>query len=108
VPYPRYGPLPDMLFAWTLGSDTVGVGLARAGQPVSLTPRAYELLLALVRRDGAVATRLELHEVWGYRGAVLTRTVDAHIAELRRKLEDDAAHPRHILTVWKTGYRFQS
>jgi DNA-binding response OmpR family regulator len=38
---------------------------------------------------------------------VLSRTVDAHIAELRRKLETDPAEPRHILTVWKAGYRFQ-
>jgi len=83
--------------------------IMRAGQPVTLTPRAYELLLALIRRDGRCATRLELlREVWGHRGAVLTRTVDAHIAELRRKLESDPANPRHIVTVWKSGYRFQS
>jgi DNA-binding response OmpR family regulator len=37
----------------------------------------------------------------------MTRTVDSHIAELRRKLEDDAAEPRHILTVWKIGYRLE-
>jgi DNA-binding response OmpR family regulator len=88
--------------------DMESRAVTRAGQSVVLTPRAYELLLALVRRDGAVATRLELlHEVWGHRGAVLTRTVDAHVAELRRKLEGDPANPKHILTVWKTGYRFQ-
>jgi DNA-binding response OmpR family regulator len=38
---------------------------------------------------------------------VLSRTVDSHVAELRRKLEDDASTPRHILTVFKAGYRFQ-
>ena len=37
-----------------------------------------------------------------------TRTVDIHVAELRRKLEDDPAEPVHILTVWKAGYRFES
>ena len=80
----------------------------RAGEPVSLTPRAWDLMFALVRRDGAVATRLELlREVWGHRGIVLTRTVDSHIAELRRKLEADASNPRHFLTVWKVGYRFE-
>lgn len=80
----------------------------RHGVPVSLTPKAYELLLALVRRQGAVASRTELlKEVWGHRGFVMTRTVDSHVAELRRKLEDDPAEPRHILTVWKVGYRFQ-
>jgi DNA-binding response OmpR family regulator len=39
---------------------------------------------------------------------VATRTVDIHIAELRRKLEEDPAAPRHILTVWKAGYRFEA
>lgn len=80
----------------------------RAGEPVQLTPKAYDLMLALIRRDGAVATRLELlREVWGHRGLVLTRTVDSHIAELRRKLEADPAEPRHFVTVWKVGYRFE-
>ena len=66
----------------------------------------FDLLVALLRRDGAVAARLELlQEVWGHSAAVLTRTVDTHIAELRRKLEDDPAEPRHILTVRKAGYR---
>lgn len=83
--------------------------VVRAGQPIALSPRAYALLLALIRRNGAVAARTELlREVWGHRGLVLSRTVDAHVAELRRKLEVDPAAPRHILTVWKTGYRFQA
>jgi DNA-binding response OmpR family regulator len=49
-----------------------------------------------------------LEEVWEYPSSVLTRTVDTHIAELRRKLETDPAHPEHILTVRKIGYRFQA
>jgi DNA-binding response OmpR family regulator len=48
-----------------------------------------------------------LTEVWGYSAAVLSRTVDTHVAELRRKLEADAAAPRHILTVRKAGYRLE-
>ena len=73
---------------------------------MQLSPKAFDLLLALARRDGIVATREELlREVWGYGAFVLSRTVDSHIAELRRKLEDDPAEPAHILTVWKRGYR---
>jgi len=80
----------------------------RRGEPVVLAPKEFALLLALLRREGAVASRLELlQEVWGHRAAVLTRTVDMHVAELRRKLEDDPAEPRHILTVWKAGYRLE-
>jgi DNA-binding response OmpR family regulator len=81
----------------------------RSGMPVMLTPKAFELLLALVARGGRVATRQDLlKEVWGYGAFVLSRTVDSHIAELRRKLEVDPAHPRHIVTVWKVGYRFET
>jgi len=78
------------------------------GQVVPLSPKEFDLLLTLVRRRGAVASRVELlREVWGHRVEVMTRTVDIHIAELRRKLEDDPSAPRHILTVWKAGYRLE-
>jgi len=81
----------------------------RNGTQVALTPKEFDLLLALVRRRGAVASRFELlKEVWGHRTAVMTRTVDIHIRELRRKLEDNPAEPRHILTVWKAGYRLEA
>ncbi len=80
----------------------------RDGQPVALTPKEFDLLLALLRRSGAVATRMDLlTEVWGYSASVLSRTVDTHVAELRRKLEHDPAAPEHILTVRKAGYRLQ-
>lgn len=81
--------------------------VTRAGALVPLSPKAFALLLALIRRDGAVAHRTALlREVWGYQALVLSRTVDSHIAELRRRLERDPAHPRHVVTVFKTGYRF--
>jgi DNA-binding response OmpR family regulator len=81
----------------------------RAGAVVALTPKEYDLLAALLDRRGAVAARLELlREVWGYREEVASRTVDIHVAELRRKLEPQPAAPRHILTVWKVGYRFEA
>ena len=64
------------------------------------------LFRSLLRRHGACITRSELlTEVWGYSAEVMSRTVDTHVAELRRKLEHDPANPRHILTVRKTGYR---
>jgi two-component system alkaline phosphatase synthesis response regulator PhoP len=80
----------------------------RRGEAVALTPMEFDLLVALVGRRGAVVSRLDLlHEVWGHASAVLTRTVDTHIAELRRKLEENPAIPRHILTVRKAGYRLE-
>ena len=80
----------------------------RAGQLVPMAPREFDLLLALVRRSGAAASRAELlREVWQYQTGVVSRTVDIHIAELRRKLEPNPAEPRHIRTVWKVGYRLE-
>jgi DNA-binding response OmpR family regulator len=88
--------------------DTSSRMVTRNGAPCALTPKAYELLLALARRGGAVVTRNDLlKEVWGYSAFVTTRTVDSHIAELRRKVESDPANPRHVKTVWKVGYRFE-
>jgi len=80
----------------------------RDGQPVSLAPRELDLLLALVDAGGAALSRASLMDrVWGYQADVLSRTVDTHIAELRRKLEADPATPRHLLTVRKVGYRLE-
>jgi two-component system alkaline phosphatase synthesis response regulator PhoP len=88
--------------------DRAARTVTRRGEAVQLAPREYDLLLALYDRNGGVISRQDLlREVWGHRGAVLTRTVDIHVAELRRKLEDDPAEPRHILTVWKKGYRLR-
>jgi len=80
--------------------------VVRAGVPIALRPKEFDLLMALVQRDGAVASREELlQEVWGYDDSVFSRTVDTHIAELRRKLEVDPAAPQWLLTVRKAGYR---
>jgi len=80
----------------------------RGGQPVRVTGTEFRLLLALMRRRGAIASRMELlREVWGVGAAVSRRAVDTHIARLRRKLEEDPANPRHILTALAWGYRFR-
>jgi DNA-binding response OmpR family regulator len=88
--------------------DTGARKVLRDGEPVSLTPKAFELLLALVAHEGQVVSRHDLlKEVWGHRAAIVTRTVDSHVSELRQKLEADPANPQHIHTVWKVGYRFE-
>jgi two-component system response regulator MtrA len=82
--------------------------VTRRGAVVPLAPMEFDLLLALARRNGAAASRKDLlREVWGTTKAVSLRTVDTHVSNLRRKIEVDAAHPRHILTVKKVGYRLQ-
>ncbi|HEV2642538.1 MAG TPA: response regulator transcription factor [Candidatus Elarobacter sp.] len=80
----------------------------RGGTGVALAPRAFDLLVALIEARGNVVSRTDLLErVWGYARDVTTRTVDAHVAELRRKLEHDPANPAHILTARKAGYRLR-
>ncbi len=89
--------------------DMLSRRVYRFGQPVELSPKAFDLFVALLNRNGKVVRREELlREVWGHRREITTRTVDAHIVELRRQLEEDATNPRHFLTVRKAGYRFQS
>jgi DNA-binding response OmpR family regulator len=79
--------------------------VSRAGAPIELTAREFALLLTLAQHPGHVYTRAQLLEhVWGdeyYDDHV----VDVHIGNLRKKLEDDAAHPRYIATVRGVGYR---
>jgi two-component system, OmpR family, alkaline phosphatase synthesis response regulator PhoP len=99
---------PGLMAFGDVTVDPASRTVTRGSAPVTLSPKAFDLLLSLVRREGRVATRVELlREVWGYGPLVLSRTVDSHIAELRRKLEHDAANPRHVVTVFKVGYRFE-
>lgn len=91
----------------TLEIDSVARRVRRSGVEVELAPKEYELLLELVRHAGEVVTRLHLlRRVWGHAAAVASRTVDTHVAELRRKLGDDPGAPRFIATIRKVGYRF--
>ncbi|MGD2135015.1 MAG: response regulator transcription factor [Gemmatimonadales bacterium] len=81
----------------------------RGDEEIPLTPKEFDLLEALIRRRGAAVSRVELlKEVWDYSASVMTRTVDMHIAELRKKLEPDPTNPQHILTVRKVGYRLEA
>ena len=103
---------PTIASAPKIGDATIDVSrraLIRDGVEIALTPKELELLLALCRKPDRIVTRQELlREVWGYAGDVTSRTVDVHIAELRRKIEDDPARPRHIVTVWRAGYRLRA
>lgn len=79
----------------------------RKGKLVDLTAREYDILRLLIRCRGEVVTRNRLlNEVWGYEAYPTTRTVDNHILKLRKKLEDDPAAPRYILSIYGQGYKF--
>ena len=87
--------------------DIRGWKVTREGNPVYLLRREFELLRYFVKHAGIPLARDEiLREVWGYEAGRFTRTVDVHVAELRRKLERDPKRPKLILTVPGIGYRF--
>ncbi len=74
---------------------------------IKLSSREFELLKYLIQHEGEVIHRHELlNEVWGYDVTPTTRTVDNYILDLRKKLEEDPAKPKHILSVRGVGYKF--
>ena len=80
--------------------------LTRGGKPLTLSPVEFRLLEYLIQRRGDVVTREELLEnVWNLDADTLSRTVDVHIAGLRRKIEADSRYPRYLLTVKGSGYK---
>ena len=80
---------------------------SKEGQPLKLTAREFELLRFLAEHEDEVVTRdMLLDQVWGYDSFPTTRTIDTFILNLRKKIEPDPAHPRHLITVHKMGYRF--
>src|SRR6202043_4131263 len=79
----------------------------RDDEEVKLTLTEFNLLGLLASRDGTVVSRTELlRKVWGYEMEIETRTVDAHVYRLRRKIEPDAEKPTYIHSVPGIGYRF--
>lgn len=87
--------------------DRVTRSLTRAGKPIELTPTEFNMLATLASQPGRVFSRLQLLEATqgvAYEG--YERTIDAHIKNLRAKIEDDSKNPKYIETVFGVGYRF--
>ncbi len=80
--------------------------VTRGGKVVTLSRAEFRLLEYLIERRGAVVSREELLEkVWGLDSEILSRTVDVHVAGLRKKIEEDSRYPRFLLTVKGAGYK---
>jgi two-component system, OmpR family, response regulator ResD len=76
---------------------------------VTLTPKEFDLLLFLASHPGEVFGRVEiLEELWDFAFDGDPSTVTVHVRRLREKIEEDPAEPRHLITVWGVGYRFDS
>ena len=97
-----------LLTAGELVLNTEERTASRAGEPVELTAKEYDLITLLMRNPRRVYSRENLmNVVWGYSYAGDYRTVDVHIRRLREKLERNPAEPEHICTKWGVGYYFK-
>ena len=96
----------DVLHAGALTLDVGRMRLEVDGRPVELTATEFSLLAAMARQPGRVFTRAQLLDaIHGVAFESYERAIDAHVKNIRRKLETDAHAPRHLLTVYGVGYR---
>jgi two-component system alkaline phosphatase synthesis response regulator PhoP len=83
--------------------------LVKSGRRINVTSKELQLLQYLITHEGRVVPREELlRNVWGYKGAVSSRTLDVHLAWLRQKLEQNPQQPKHLHTIRGAGYRFSA
>jgi two-component system response regulator ResD len=88
--------------------DTVTRRVTRAGMPIDLTAREFDILAYMAAYPGRVYTREQLlRDVWGYDFLGDDSTVTVHVRRLREKIEPDPSQPRYLTTVWSVGYRFE-
>lgn len=87
--------------------DTERHEVMKAGRAVTLTPTEFKILNTIAERPGQVFTRLQLvNTILGYDFEGYDRTIDAHIKNIRHKIEDDPRRPEYIKTVYGVGYKF--
>jgi two-component system alkaline phosphatase synthesis response regulator PhoP len=99
---------PEVIRASNVEIDTLRHAVTVAGRPVDLTPTEFALLAALAAEPGRVFTRMQLLEaLQGDTYAGYERTIDAHVKNLRAKIESDARQPQYVQTVHGIGYRFR-
>ncbi len=99
---------PERVAFGSLVVDFVRHEVRRHDQRVALTPTEFKLLATLIREPGRAFTRLELLDrVFGVDYDGMERTVDVHVMNLRKKIEDNPAHPLYVATVPGVGYRFE-
>jgi two-component system alkaline phosphatase synthesis response regulator PhoP len=96
-----------VLRAGDLTIDLQRRGVRRGGEPIELTATEFDLLAILAREPGRPFTRAQLLELaYDVSYAGFDRTVDAHIKNLRRKIEPDPRNPKYVLTIYGVGYKF--
>ena len=97
----------DLIEVGNMSIDISRMRVAVGDRTVELTPTEFQLLVALARQPGRIFTRSQLLDsIHGLAFESYERAIDAHVKNLRRKLEDDPGRPRYVLTVYGVGYRF--
>ncbi len=98
----------DSLVCGDITLDRVKRTVSRAGQHVKMTAKEFDLLELLAENKGATLSKDMLFaRIWGLDSDSEPQTLTVHIKWLREKIEDDPKNPKHILTVWGVGYRFE-
>jgi two-component system, OmpR family, alkaline phosphatase synthesis response regulator PhoP len=104
---PVSAPSADVYVFGDVRLDSRRAVVTRAGEPVDMTAREYQLLRFMIEHRDEILSRDELlDKVWGYDSTPTTRTVDVHVGLLRQKLEPNPRLPQYILTVHGLGYKF--
>ena len=99
-------PTGDILHIGDVTLDTSRLSVTRAGSAIDLTPTEFKLLAKLARHPGRVFTRTQLLDaVGGDDAEAFDRSIDAHVKNIRRKLEADPRRPHYVLTVYGVGYK---
>jgi DNA-binding response OmpR family regulator len=106
----RHVTLQKDIDVYTFGDVTIDFKkfeVKKGKKDIKLTTKEFRILKFIINHEGNVVSRsMLLNEVWGYDVFPTTRTVDNYILGLRKKLEDNSARPKHIVTVHTTGYKF--
>ncbi len=91
----------------SLELDRGSLQVRRKGRALGLTPTEFRILEALARNPGQILSRAQLLEQFSSDGEVFDRTLDKHIANLRKKIEENPSNPRHLVTVFGQGYKYE-
>ena len=98
----------DTVVSGDLILDKINRQVTKDGSPLQMTSKEFDLLLYMVENKGqALSKELLFNKIWGFDSFSEQQTLTVHIKWLREKIEEDTKNPKHILTVWGVGYRYE-
>ena len=98
----------DTVVSGDLILDKINRQVTKNGSPLQMTAKEFDLLLYMVENKGqALSKELLFNKIWGFDSFSEQQTLTVHIKWLREKIEEDTKNPKHILTVWGVGYRYE-